>query len=190
MIYDDKDIPLVLNPGETKEIDFMLLSSARESNKKISIDVSEGKEIASLEKKEFDLPSNGEVKGFIKIKVPSFKEKAGLSFFDNLICFFSEKLNIENNKCSSENVNQYLVTLLISDITPSENSGTVGFSFSSRTSFIVKIKEPEKLPESKNNSYLLFFVILIVIILLLIIIIFIILKRRKIFFKGKKSKKR
>ncbi|MDD5193737.1 MAG: hypothetical protein PHF67_04095 [Candidatus Nanoarchaeia archaeon] len=160
MIYNDKDMPLLMGLGETKYVDFTLLSSRLESDKKISLELIEGREIASLDKTEFYLPSDGEENGLIKITIPETEEK-----------------------------NEIPVRIRIKDISPSENSGTVGFSFSSEVSFVVKILENEKkLPENKINPYILLMFILILGASILIIFIYFLLKRRKHRGKSKKFK--
>ena len=171
MSYDDRDRPLVINSGEIKEIGFVLLSSALESDKKIRLDIIDGEEIAGLNKNEFYLPSNGEIKGFIKIKAPDLKEKKEIYFSDN------------------DYDNEYLVTLSVKDISSSDNSGSVGFSFSSSTSFIVKVQKPEgKLPETKPDLNLFFAIILIIAILFLILLIYALIRIKKAYIKDKKIK--
>jgi hypothetical protein len=151
MSYNDKDRPLIVSSGEVRDIDFALLSSARESNKSIGLDIVNGSEIASLEKNEFELLSGGEEKGFIKIIAPI----------------------VEKDK-------DYLVTLSIKEISSGENNGTVGFSFSSTSAFIVRVIAPEKKQIKFNNLFLILPVVFILLILLIIFIIYLKLRKKEV----------
>ena len=117
------DTPLTVYPGETKGLQIQLNANPDEGSLKIRAELSEGKEIASLidSVAEYDVSSSSWASVNIKLKIP------------------------ENAS------NGYTIKVRFTDITPSEDLGTVSFKGGSVVTLPVTVLEkPEPEEEIRN----------------------------------------
>ena len=153
MSYDENK-PFIIAPGETKYIDFTILSSSKEKPAKLSLEILSNEKIASLTDKtsEYNLASGGEIKSKIKIKAPS----------------------------EAINGTEYSVTLLIKDTTSSEETKIIGISYFSKINFKVLVNKPAFIlnQEKIKLNFFVLIGLIILIFIILVIIAYIILKRR------------
>lgn len=154
------DNPVVVLPGETKELDFLIQNGAGATEAvNTKVDVISGSEIVEIDKREYNVPINGEVVAKIRVKVPEYAS--------------------ESDKWS--------VILQFKTTNPGK-SGVVGVGYGVTTQFNVVTKEPitvetesGKIVEGANYTNFLFSIIFVVIV---VIIIYLIEKRGK----GKRKK--
>ena len=151
----DNNRPLIIAPGETKYIDFMLQSSPKENAMKINLQLLDDNGIASLVDKisEYDVPSGGEIKSKIKVSIPS----------------------------NAVNGTEYSIVLLAKDMILSEEAGMIAISSLLSISFRVKVikHEADINQEKINLNFFMLLGILIVAVLFVFVIAIYKIFRRK-----------
>jgi len=158
--------PLILAPGEEKVVQLRLQNAFEEEDMIVRAELLEGEGIATLIDSDLDyiLPLKEIVPVNIKLQIP----ETGISKGEHVIIF------------------------KLSDLTPSEEVGTVVIGTSSTTSFNVFVLEPgeklpeEKLPEEKSplekileEKKIWAWIILILVLIAAIVVIYLIIRRMK-----------
>lgn len=153
IIYS-KNNPLILAPGETKDIQVYAGNSPTEGDMKLKVDLTEGGEIASLTDSDttYDVKAGGLVPVNIRIRIPS---------------------NVAEGT-------EYTVGLVVRGITPA--GGTVSIAGETGASFTVLVQKPvtpviETPQEERIGAG--WIILGIIVIIAVIIIIYFIIKSRK-----------
>lgn len=140
-VYHNEN-PVLVSPGEIRTIEFGKLMASQETNDRImEVEVIEGMEIAIPVSERINVPAGSIDKGVdLKISIP-----------DN-----------------AEIGQEYVISVRIKDVTPSESQGMVGFSDSMTGSIPVIVQEKES-PEKLNLTWILAGVFVLIIAVVIIV---------------------
>jgi len=148
--YHDKN-PLIIAPGETKEIVFGRFQNTDDKDVTLKIELREGGNIAALTTENLD----------------SFVIPAGVR--DKEL-----KARISIPEAAPEGY-EYKITINYQDTAPLEGSGMIQYKESKTSSIPVVVKKLEK----AETNLLLWLILIILIILIIIVIIYLILQKNK-----------
>ena len=145
------DNPVLINPGETKEIVFAtLMANEEESDRSLEFELIEGSEIASLVTESMIVPAGSTNETLdISISIP-------------------KDIDVGT---------EYLIKIKVKDVTAPEGEGMVGFTDSKTSSIPVIVQIIEKESEKGNGMGMIIGIIVLLIIVIAVAII--LLKSKK-----------
>lgn len=160
--YDSNQNPLVIGPGETKDIRMNLQNSVGAEALKLKLVITQGADRVS-----------------VVDASPEYLINSGSEIYANL------KVSVPQNAVEGT---EYPVEILISEVSEGDSGSMVSMSSQTRIGFKIKTQTPPKIeepvvepisekPESKGN--VIVWVIAIIIILLIAGIVFYLIKKRK-----------
>lgn len=148
-----RDKPLIIAPGETKDVQIRLKAGPSEGEMLMDVDLTGGSEVATLINPDLEYTVSSGSDGVVEIRV-----------------------DVPQDAVEGA---EYLVAMLVKDITSADNSGTVPFTITTGASFKVLVQKPAEEEEQPAEISTGWVVLAIVLIIVLIVIIWFVAKSRK-----------